>query len=58
MHDGGMQIRIEGSELPGRRCAASGDFPGYESVHVGVQHRNRRDEEELPNEGCCQLTEI
>jgi hypothetical protein len=44
VHDGGMQIRIEGSDLPGRRCAGSGDFPGYENVHVGVQRRNRRDE--------------
>jgi hypothetical protein len=39
-----MQIRIEGRDLPGRQCAGSGDFPGYENVHVGVQRRNRRDE--------------
>jgi hypothetical protein len=36
-----MQLRIEGSDLPGRRCAGGGDFPGYENVHVGVQRRNR-----------------
>jgi hypothetical protein len=39
-----MQIRIEGSDLPLRRCAGSGDFSGYENIHVGVQRRNRRDE--------------
>jgi hypothetical protein len=39
-----MQIRIEGSDLPGRRCAGGGDFPGYDNIHVGVQRRNRRDE--------------
>jgi len=38
-----MQIRIEGSDPPGRQCAGRGDFPGYENVHVGVQRRNRRD---------------
>ena len=40
----GVEIRIEGSDLPGRSCAASPDFPGYENIHVGVQRRNRRDE--------------
>ncbi len=39
-----MQIRIEGSDLPGRQCAGSADFPGYANVHVGIQRRNRRDE--------------
>jgi hypothetical protein len=39
-----MQIRIEGTNLPGRACGASGDFPGYDNIHVGVQRRNRRDE--------------
>jgi Family of unknown function (DUF5990) len=39
-----MRIRIEGRDLPGRSCAASGDFPGYHNVHVGVQRRNRGDE--------------
>lgn len=40
----GVEIRIEGSDLPGLSCGASGDFPGYENIHVGVQRRNRRDE--------------
>ena len=39
-----VQIRIEGSDLPGRSCGASGDFPGYENIHVGVQRRTPRDE--------------
>jgi hypothetical protein len=39
-----MQIRIVGTDLPGRRCPGSADFPGYENVHVGVQRRNRREE--------------
>jgi Family of unknown function (DUF5990) len=30
--------------LPGRECGASGDFPGYSNIHVGVQRRNRREE--------------
>ncbi len=39
-----MQIRIEGSDLPGRTCRGGGDFPGYENVHVGVQRRRKPDE--------------
>ena len=39
-----MEIRIEGSDLPGRACAASADFPGYADIHVGVQRRTPRDE--------------
>jgi hypothetical protein len=39
-----VEIRIEGFDLPGRSCAASPDFPGYENIHVGVQRRNNRDE--------------
>jgi hypothetical protein len=39
-----VQIRVEGTHLPGRRCAASGDFPGYDGIHVGVQRKDRRDE--------------
>ena len=42
--DRSVQIRIEGSDLPGRSCAASPGFPGYENIHVGVQRRNRPDE--------------
>jgi len=34
-------IRIEGHDLPGRECAASGTFPGYRDIHVGVQRRDR-----------------
>jgi hypothetical protein len=36
-----VQIRIEGSDLPGRSCGAGPDFPGYENIHVGVQRRNK-----------------
>ena len=40
-----MQIRIEGSDLPGRSCDPSPDVPGgYDNVHVAVQRRNRREE--------------
>jgi hypothetical protein len=39
--DRGVQIRIEGSDLPGRSCGAGPGFPGYENIHVGVQRRNR-----------------
>ena len=39
-----MQIRIEGSDLPGRWCSASPDFPGYDNIHVGIQRRNHSDE--------------
>ena len=35
-----MQLRIEGSDLPGRDCPPGGDrFPGYTNVHVAVQRR-------------------
>jgi hypothetical protein len=36
-----MRIRIEGSNLPGRSCAADGTFPGYDNIHVGIQRRNQ-----------------
>ncbi|MEV7401307.1 DUF5990 family protein [Streptomyces sp. NPDC091267] len=39
-----MQIHIEGSRLPGRTCGPGGDFAGYESIHVGVQRKDRPDE--------------
>ena len=39
-----MQIRIEGTDLPGRSCGASPDFPGYDNIHVGLQRRAKRDE--------------
>jgi hypothetical protein len=35
-----VRIRIEGRDPPGRSCAGSGDFPGYDNIHVGVQRRN------------------
>jgi Family of unknown function (DUF5990) len=42
---GTVQIRIEGSDLPGSSCDPSLDVPGgYHGVHVGVQRRNKRDE--------------
>ena len=40
-----MQIRIEGTDLPGSSCGPSPDVPrGYRNIHVGVQRRNRREE--------------
>jgi hypothetical protein len=39
-----VQIRIEGSNLPGRACGASDNFPGYDNIHVGVQRRSSPDE--------------
>lgn len=39
-----MSVResVFGMQLPGRECGASGDFPGYCNIHVGVQRKNRR----------------
>jgi hypothetical protein len=40
-----VQIRIEGTDLPGRSCGPSPDVPGgHRGIHVGVQRRGRRDE--------------
>jgi hypothetical protein len=40
-----VQIRIEGTNLPGRSCGPSPEVPGgYRNIHVGVQRRGRRDE--------------
>jgi len=40
-----VQIRIEGTDLPGRSCGPSADVPdGYSNIHVGVQRRGKRDE--------------
>lgn len=39
-----MRISVEASNLPGRVCGPSDDFPGYTNIHVDVQRRNRRDE--------------
>jgi Family of unknown function (DUF5990) len=45
LHNHPVQIRIEGTDLPGRSCGPSSDRPdGYHNVHVGVQRRNHRDE--------------
>jgi hypothetical protein len=33
----GVEIRIEATNLPGRACGASPNFPGYENIHVGIQ---------------------
>lgn len=38
---GCMLLRIEGVDLPGRRCASGPDFLGYDNVHVGVQRKDR-----------------
>jgi hypothetical protein len=40
----GVEIRIEGFNLPGRSCGAGQDFPGYDNIHVGVQRRSPRDQ--------------
>ncbi|HEY2640026.1 MAG TPA: DUF5990 family protein [Streptosporangiaceae bacterium] len=39
-----MQIRIEGTDLPGRSCGPSPNFPSCENIHVGIQRRGKRDE--------------
>jgi hypothetical protein len=40
-----VRIRIEGTDLPGSSCGPSPDVPqGHRNIHVGVQHRNRREE--------------
>lgn len=40
-----MFVRIEGTDLPGRRCGPNPDGAWYENVHVGI--RNRQDATEL-----------
>jgi len=37
----GMLLRIEGVDLPGRRCGSAPDFPGYDNIHVGVQRKDK-----------------
>jgi hypothetical protein len=39
-----VQINIVGTELPGRDCAAAGNFPGHSNIHVGVQFKSPRTE--------------
>ncbi|HKV20457.1 MAG TPA: DUF5990 family protein [Mycobacterium sp.] len=36
-----MQIRIVGTDLPGRDCPPGHNFPGYTNVHVGMQTKRR-----------------
>jgi hypothetical protein len=36
-----LRIQIVGTDLPGRVCGPSPDFPGYENIHVAVQRRGR-----------------
>ena len=36
-----MQIRIVGTDLPGRDCPPGHNFPGYSNVHVGMQTKRR-----------------
>jgi Family of unknown function (DUF5990) len=42
--DGGVLVRIEASELPGRECGQAPGFQGYHNIHVGVQRRDRPQE--------------
>jgi hypothetical protein len=39
--NGCVQIRIVGTDLPGRDCPSGHNFPGYTNVHVGMQTRRR-----------------
>jgi len=40
-----VQIRIEGTDLPGSACGPSPTMPGgHHTVHVGVQRRGRADD--------------
>jgi hypothetical protein len=40
-----VEIRIEAHTFPGLDCGPSPDKPnGYHNIHVGVQHKRRRDE--------------
>lgn len=39
-----MQIRIVGTDLPGRACGPDDNFPGYPNIHVGVQFKSPRTE--------------
>ncbi|MEW2068062.1 DUF5990 family protein [Streptomyces sp. NPDC007346] len=46
-----MQIHIEASALPGRRCGPDSDFPGFENIHVGIQRKDRPGELLDPHPG-------
>ncbi len=36
-----MQLRIIGTDLPGRDCERAPNFPGYTNIHVAVQRKDR-----------------
>jgi hypothetical protein len=36
-----VQIRIVGTDLPGRNCPSGHNFPGYSNVHVAAQSKKR-----------------
>jgi hypothetical protein len=36
-----VQIRVIGTDLPGRDCPQGHNFPGYSNVHVGMQTKRR-----------------
>lgn len=36
-----MLLRIEGYDLPGRRCGPGPDFPGAQNIHVAVQRKDK-----------------
>ncbi|HEY4332441.1 MAG TPA: DUF5990 family protein [Ilumatobacteraceae bacterium] len=40
-----MEIRIEGTDLPGTSCGPSPECPdGHRNIHVGIQRRGNRDD--------------
>ena len=44
-HTGGVLIRIEAHDLPGRSCGPSPERPaGHHGIEVGVQRKNKPDE--------------
>jgi hypothetical protein len=36
-----VQLRIIGTDLPGRDCPSGHNFPGYSNVHIGMQTKRR-----------------
>jgi hypothetical protein len=36
-----VQIRIVGTDLPGRECPPGHNFPGYSNVHIAMQTKRR-----------------
>lgn len=55
-----MWLRIEGYDLPGRVCAAGGDFPGARNVHVAVQRKDKPGEllDVQPGDAGCVAWEL